>query len=523
MSAEETRHIPIDIHLGQLSDWLISRRHCAKEWHASLLKIREKLAASVYPKLLTDEATKSDLEKAGLPLVSSELNYLTCKQLLDLLSGKEAYNSKNMIGQYQNPVTKDLNDVVKQYEKENIHLAELAQMLYRKITYDVPFIKKEMTKLDQSSAEYSRKTTECLKSGGDFREQYRQECGTLGIQGENVREELLEGAKVLPALYENIARRSAILEYVCKYVEEFADVVHKGGWVEDQTGPKMFPLLRHLIKYGNQPYPPEDECTVLDSAANAAVMDTAPHTGVDVEDNEGSSQGSMEVNLNATVADHLSELNNSVNNGSIDFDLTETEDQPGEDINWDIDTGGLVIVAEGGGDSEKKNLLENPELRTQTVNELHEMLAFLQRRLDEQSTEHMASDLLNIQTGDSRLAVDGKKVEQMIHDVKEVLGLFEDHRLQSLCKLQDSNTFLERLTKQLEQKLVFCDRMEHRAEDFRIRRNEAMEERQKLGPELVKLINSAKEIQGFIEQDISKKYNDRRVTILGGAQSVSAN
>ena len=83
--------------------------------------------------------------------------------------------------------------------------------------------------------------------------------------------------------------------------------------------------------------------------------------------------------------------------------------------------------------------------------------------------------------------------------------------------------FLERLTKQLEQKLVFCDRMEHRAEDFRIRRNEAMEERQKLGPELVKLIGAAKEIQSFIEHDISKKYSDRRVTILGGAQSVSAN
>ena len=85
-------------------------------------------------------------------------------------------------------------------------------------------------------------------------------------------------------------------------------------------------------------------------------------------------------------------------------------------------------------------MLDNPELRTQTVNELHEMLAFLQRRLEEQSTEHMASDLLNIQAGTSRLANDGKKVQQMIGDVKEVLALFEDHRLQSLCKLQDSDT-----------------------------------------------------------------------------------
>ena len=153
----------------------------------------------------------------GLPLLSltifclhfTELNYLSCKTLLDLLSGQEAYNAKNLIGQYQNSAMKDLNDVVKQYEKENIYLgiqhlitwvfykvlwmvvtlslafaiaAELAQMLYRKISYEIPFIKKEMSKLDQSNAEYSRRTAECLKSGGDFREQYRQECVTLGIQ-----------------------------------------------------------------------------------------------------------------------------------------------------------------------------------------------------------------------------------------------------------------------------------------------------------------------------------------------------
>ncbi|OQV16802.1 hypothetical protein BV898_09158 [Hypsibius exemplaris] len=187
----------------------------------------------------------------------------------------------------------------------------------------------------------------------------------------------------------------------------------------------------------------------------------------------------------------------------------------------DLETDGLDIVVEDGGDSARKNILENPEHRSQVINELHELLAFLQRRLEEQSVDHMASDLLSVHLGESRHMGDKKTVNEMIGNVKEILALFDDHRLQSLCKLHDSTTFLDRLTKQLEQKLTFCDRMESRAGDFQLRRAEALSEREKIEPELAKLIAATRKIQRFLEQDISKRYQDRRVTILGGAQSLN--
>jgi hypothetical protein len=35
--------VPIDIHTNKLCDWLISRRHCSREWQTQILAIREKI------------------------------------------------------------------------------------------------------------------------------------------------------------------------------------------------------------------------------------------------------------------------------------------------------------------------------------------------------------------------------------------------------------------------------------------------------------------------------------------------
>jgi CDK5 regulatory subunit-associated protein 3 len=91
MASGDSQHIPIDIHLGQLSgkwqlpatptapsltvfssspDWLISRRHCPKDWLSNLHKIREKLAV-LYPVIVAVAPVRASLEEAGVPLVAS--------------------------------------------------------------------------------------------------------------------------------------------------------------------------------------------------------------------------------------------------------------------------------------------------------------------------------------------------------------------------------------------------------------------------------------------------------------------
>lgn len=115
---------------------------------------------------------------------------------------------------------------------------------------------------------------------------------------------------------------------------------------KDQSGPTLFAFIHHLIAHGNSPYPFLEDTIVVSDDVNRAVMESTPHTSH--EDDRASSVGSLEVNLNDTVADHLNELNGSSIGGSIDFDVPEPDDGTG-DVNWDMDTDGLNIVIEDGG------------------------------------------------------------------------------------------------------------------------------------------------------------------------------
>lgn len=39
--------IPIEIHAQKLSEWLMSRKHCKKDWHSHIQPIREKINAAI--------------------------------------------------------------------------------------------------------------------------------------------------------------------------------------------------------------------------------------------------------------------------------------------------------------------------------------------------------------------------------------------------------------------------------------------------------------------------------------------
>lgn len=43
----QEQFIPIDIHTNKLSDWLLSRRHCKREWQTQILSIREKINSAI--------------------------------------------------------------------------------------------------------------------------------------------------------------------------------------------------------------------------------------------------------------------------------------------------------------------------------------------------------------------------------------------------------------------------------------------------------------------------------------------
>jgi len=78
----------------------------------------------------------------------ADINYFHCLKIIEILKETEA-NTKNIFGSYRSQRMKDWQEIVHLYEKDNVYLAEAAQMLIRNVTYEVPSLKKQIAKCEQ--------------------------------------------------------------------------------------------------------------------------------------------------------------------------------------------------------------------------------------------------------------------------------------------------------------------------------------------------------------------------------------
>lgn len=78
----------------------------------------------------------------------SDINYFHCLKIVEILKETEA-DTKNLFGRYGSQRMKDWQEILNLYEKENVYLAEIAQMLIRNVNYEIPSAKKQIQKLEQ--------------------------------------------------------------------------------------------------------------------------------------------------------------------------------------------------------------------------------------------------------------------------------------------------------------------------------------------------------------------------------------
>lgn len=74
---------------------------------------------------------------------------------------------------------------------------------------------------------------------------------------------------------------------------------------------------------------------------------------------------------------------------------------------------------------------------------------------------------------------------------------------------------MDRLAESLQSKLAVCDKLAASQEAVKQRKADTVVEQQKLGPQLALIAERARELQGNIEKDISNRYKNRPVNIVG--------
>lgn len=201
-------------------------------------------------------------------ILFTDINYFYCVKIVEILKETEA-DTKNLFGRYGSQRMKDWQEIIRLYEKDNVYLAEAAQMLMRNVNYEVPSIKKQIQKLEQSITvgihvrkicnitnyycinvciqlylqELEKKEAEYKKSENIARSEYNTSCKQLGITGYSTfRRELMEKVKELPEIYQKIAEKTKSLDKVVEFYGAFVEFTFG-----QQYDGSCVPMIKYVI------------------------------------------------------------------------------------------------------------------------------------------------------------------------------------------------------------------------------------------------------------------------------------
>ncbi|NWW88182.1 CK5P3 protein, partial [Rhynochetos jubatus] len=359
-----------------LADWLVDRRHCNLTWQTQAQAIRAKIEAAVRD-MPENEETKQ-------LLAGAYLHYFHCLRVVEILKGTEA-STKNLFGRYSSQRMKDWQEIVSLYEKDNTYLAELASLLVRSISYEIPSLRKQISRCQQAQQDFARREEECQLGAAELRERFFASCKQYGITGDNVRQELLALVKDLPSLLSEIAAGASALSEAIELYQACVE------FVCESTAELVVPLLQHVGQRGNT--------TVYEWRTGLQPLRVERPAAEEVpEQPKEDTIDWGDFTLEPTRLDDGSAADGGAQSEGIDWGIT-LEDGPQQDdgIDWgDGDGEGVQItVLEAGTEapegvacgSDALTLLENTETRSQFIDELMELELFLSQRLVEMEEE----------------------------------------------------------------------------------------------------------------------------------------
>ncbi|XP_051968735.1 CDK5 regulatory subunit-associated protein 3-like [Xyrauchen texanus] len=501
---EKIQNLPIDIQTSKLLDWLVDRRHCTLKWQSAVMTIREKINVAIQ-----DMPENEEIKQL---LSGTYIHYFHCLRIIEILKGTEA-STKNIFGRYSSQRMKDWQEIVSVYEKDNVYLAEVASLLFRSVSYEGPALRKQVSKAQQLQQELSRREVECQSGAADMRERFYAACKQYGIKGENVARELQALVKDLPVVLEGTGKKAACLKEASEFYTAFTDFVC--GWSEP-----VLPMLRFVQQKGNTTVY-EWKTGNVPTVIERPVMEEAPLDVVTEETidwgNLGSGAGTEEVNVGISVEDgvdwgiSLESGPEETGAGGIDWGISESTHMEIEvvDVGTDCPDG----VARG---EDALSLLENSQTRSQFIDELMELELFLCQRLREMNEEGDVVAMSQFQLAPSVIqAQTPERVQVMLAEVRGLLNGFTTLRMQHLFMIQASPRYVDRVSELLRQKLKQADILVLKRNMLAEKRQEALEEQARLEPRIDLLAARTKELQKLIEADISKRYNNRPVNLMG--------
>jgi len=479
--------LPIDIHYAKLLDWLVDRRKVPVKWHERIRKIRDKV----------DEALKDlpDVREVREYLDGRSLDYFACKKLVELLSN----SAKDLFGRLKDEKARKWTDIVADYEREDVFLAEAAQILARQVDIEVSAVRKRTAKLQASISEAGRKEAEAKRAAEKATRELEKQCADLGVpdpalsfEGQLRRAVSIHAPKAARDIWTAVA--NPLVGDALRYYELYTE---RAGVKDDG----MCTQLRKTREATAEEAGPEVQTAAgLSSEERAREIEIDWNdTGAEATIDFGEVDGSTEVadinfeEIPATFAENDQHQESNTGEGAemtIDWGDENAVDPAADQIDFGpadgADTGQKGAENDGNNTASTGVSLLEDQTRTMFLTDLYELQAFLKQR----HIEHMQSGrggglallLLNAENKSEALQpFTAEKIGAMQDAVEGVIALTTSDEASKVFTLYSSSRALQRSVRALEEKRSTTEKMSRMADEIVQRREREVQELSTLG------------------------------------------
>ncbi|KAK9057695.1 hypothetical protein SSX86_022531 [Deinandra increscens subsp. villosa] len=549
-SSDDVRNLPIDIAFARLGEWLVDRKRIPSDWRKRAAVVRAKISAAF-------QSLPKDVDPYFQTLDLDGIGYLEAKKIYGILL-KSTPESRNIFGRLSGDAGV-WEAIVHAYEKDHIYLGEAAQLMVQNVNYEIPYQKKLIQRTQQQLAELERKETEIKRNAALSAAKYAEACQELGLQGINVKLELIETAS--SSLPDTFTKMLEVLnsDSVSQAIEFYSNFVRDAHTEKDKVPETVLPNMRDIIEN-----PPNLDVfaasEVLDSITvrtnpnepNQFTSEVNPETdSIDwditldsseinwdigtVEEDNGNGLGPYEIvdaseipqnSSNDDVASDeinrenmVSEISWDITVGNPEVELTQADVAPGEPV------AGINVINESQGVERIRSRLLETEYRSRILDDLFEIKAFLNQRIMEltntetltlqNQVQAVAPFVLQQYTADA--------IQSMLLDISSAISLLTNRKTRDLIMILNSKRFLERLVSTLEEKKHHEAKLKDGLKDLAIKRMELQNSLSSVWPKQEAAIAKTRELKKVCENILSSMFDGRPVKIIGEINSMLSN